>query len=185
MVASPVILAARLQDQVAETISDIKQAGVKLWVLTGDKMETAIAIGHSCSILSDATYNAIVDGTSPEAVREQLHQYMSYIVAAQLASEAFEQIALRSVNAPQQGASLFPCLHRASVHIHKSRYLGRSVGMQQCYHLTRADTPCKRALRGLLEQPCGDTLRGREQAEAEASESLTVLGHGLPSAPLS
>ncbi|PHJ18682.1 phospholipid-translocating p-type flippase subfamily protein, partial [Cystoisospora suis] len=85
----------KLQDQVAETISDIKQAGVKLWVLTGDKMETAIAIGHSCSILSDATYNAIVDGTSQEAVREQLHQYMSYIVAAQLASEAFEQIALR------------------------------------------------------------------------------------------
>ncbi|PFH38354.1 phospholipid-translocating P-type ATPase, flippase subfamily protein [Besnoitia besnoiti] len=87
----------KLQDEVAETISDIKQAGVKLWVLTGDKMETAIAIGHSCSILSEATYNAIVDGTSEEMVREQLHQYMSYIVAAQLASEAFEQIALKSM----------------------------------------------------------------------------------------
>nr|CEL78271.1 TPA: P-type ATPase, putative [Toxoplasma gondii VEG] len=87
----------KLQDQVAETISDIKQAGVKLWVLTGDKMETAIAIGHSCSILTDATYNAIVDGTSEEMVKEQLHQYMSYIVAAQLASEAFEQIALKSM----------------------------------------------------------------------------------------
>ncbi|CBZ55853.1 putative P-type ATPase [Neospora caninum Liverpool] len=87
----------KLQDQVAETISDIKQAGVKLWVLTGDKMETAIAIGHSCSILTDATYNAIVDGTSEAMVKEQLHQYMSYIVAAQLASEAFEQIALKSM----------------------------------------------------------------------------------------
>ena len=87
----------RLQDEVVETISDIKSAGVKVWVLTGDKLETAISIGHSCSILTDRTYNAIVDGKSEEAVREQLHQYMSYIVAAQLASDAFEMIALKSV----------------------------------------------------------------------------------------
>lgn len=80
-----------------ETISDIKAAGVKVWVLTGDKLETAISIGHSCSILTDRTYNAIVDSKTEEAVREQLHQYMSYIVAAQLASDAFEMVALKSV----------------------------------------------------------------------------------------
>lgn len=87
----------RLQDDVVETIADLKAAGVKVWVLTGDKLETAISIGHSCSVLTDRTYNAIVDGKTQEQVKEQLHQYMSYVVAAQLASEAFERIALKSV----------------------------------------------------------------------------------------
>jgi phospholipid-translocating ATPase len=32
----------RLQDGVPETIADLKKAGIKIWVATGDKMETAI-----------------------------------------------------------------------------------------------------------------------------------------------
>lgn len=32
----------RLQDGVPETIADLKEAGIKIWVLTGDKLETAI-----------------------------------------------------------------------------------------------------------------------------------------------
>lgn len=37
----------RLQDDVANTISLLKAAGIKIWVLTGDKIETAINIGYS------------------------------------------------------------------------------------------------------------------------------------------
>lgn len=32
----------RLQDGVPETIADLKLAGIKIWVATGDKLETAI-----------------------------------------------------------------------------------------------------------------------------------------------
>ena len=32
----------RLQDGVPETIADLKVAGIKVWVATGDKLETAI-----------------------------------------------------------------------------------------------------------------------------------------------
>jgi hypothetical protein len=32
----------RLQDGVPETIADLKKAGIKIWVATGDKLETAI-----------------------------------------------------------------------------------------------------------------------------------------------
>lgn len=32
----------RLQDGVPETIADLKAAGIKIWVATGDKLETAI-----------------------------------------------------------------------------------------------------------------------------------------------
>ncbi|KAK7205307.1 aminophospholipid-translocating P4-type ATPase [Myxozyma melibiosi] len=41
----------RLQDGVPDAISLLAEAGVKLWVLTGDKVETAINIGFSCNIL--------------------------------------------------------------------------------------------------------------------------------------
>ena len=41
----------RLQEDVAETISTIKKAGIKFWMLTGDKLETAINIGYSCQVL--------------------------------------------------------------------------------------------------------------------------------------
>lgn len=34
----------KLQDGVPDTIEDLKRAGIKLWVLTGDKLETAIGM---------------------------------------------------------------------------------------------------------------------------------------------
>jgi len=42
-------------------ISFIKEAGVKLWVLTGDKVETAINIGFSCALLNKETEIFLVD----------------------------------------------------------------------------------------------------------------------------
>lgn len=38
----------KLQDGVPDTIADLKRAGIKIWVLTGDKLETAIGM-HSSS----------------------------------------------------------------------------------------------------------------------------------------
>ena len=43
----------RLQDGVPDTIALLADAGIKLWVLTGDKVETAINIGFSCNLLSN------------------------------------------------------------------------------------------------------------------------------------
>ncbi|KAL6335373.1 hypothetical protein AAG906_029616 [Vitis piasezkii] len=41
----------KLQKGVPQCIDKLAQAGLKLWVLTGDKMETAINIGFACSLL--------------------------------------------------------------------------------------------------------------------------------------
>ncbi|XP_010262048.1 PREDICTED: probable phospholipid-transporting ATPase 4 isoform X2 [Nelumbo nucifera] len=41
----------KLQKGVPECIDKLAQAGLKIWVLTGDKMETAINIGYACSLL--------------------------------------------------------------------------------------------------------------------------------------
>jgi magnesium-transporting ATPase (P-type) len=46
------IVEDKLQDKVPETIRDLRMAGVKIWMLTGDKMNTAYNIGLSCNLIS-------------------------------------------------------------------------------------------------------------------------------------
>ncbi|ORX52482.1 phospholipid-translocating P-type ATPase [Hesseltinella vesiculosa] len=43
----------RLQDGVPDTIHTMQEAGIKVWVLTGDRQETAINIGYSCKLLNE------------------------------------------------------------------------------------------------------------------------------------
>ncbi|XP_017563788.1 probable phospholipid-transporting ATPase IM isoform X3 [Pygocentrus nattereri] len=43
----------KLQEGVPETISCLTLANIKIWVLTGDKLETAMNIGYSCNMLRD------------------------------------------------------------------------------------------------------------------------------------
>ncbi|KAJ3021203.1 UNVERIFIED_CONTAM: hypothetical protein HDU68_009759, partial [Siphonaria sp. JEL0065] len=43
----------KLQDGVPDTIHTLATAGIKLWVLTGDRQETAINIGFSCKLLTE------------------------------------------------------------------------------------------------------------------------------------
>jgi magnesium-transporting ATPase (P-type) len=40
----------------------MKKAGIKVWVLTGDKIETAINIGFSCQLLNDKMELYTIDG---------------------------------------------------------------------------------------------------------------------------
>lgn len=41
-----------LQDNVGETLFNFIDIGIKIWVLTGDKVGTAISIAHSCNLLT-------------------------------------------------------------------------------------------------------------------------------------
>ncbi|CAO0798073.1 unnamed protein product [Mucor circinelloides] len=43
----------KLQDGVPDTIHTLQQANIKVWVLTGDRQETAINIGYSCKLLTE------------------------------------------------------------------------------------------------------------------------------------
>lgn len=58
----------RLQQGVPDTINHIKRAGIKIWVLTGDKTETAINIGFSSSLLDEKKKICIIDGTTAQAL---------------------------------------------------------------------------------------------------------------------
>ena len=46
------IVEDKLQDLVPETIRDLRLANIKIWMLTGDKMNTAYNIGLSCNLIS-------------------------------------------------------------------------------------------------------------------------------------
>lgn len=39
-----------LQESVPETISKLKEAGIKTWILTGDKLETALYVARNCKL---------------------------------------------------------------------------------------------------------------------------------------
>ncbi|TMW56547.1 hypothetical protein Poli38472_006557 [Pythium oligandrum] len=43
----------KLQQGVPKTLSLLQETGIKVWTLTGDKMETAVNIGYACNLLSD------------------------------------------------------------------------------------------------------------------------------------
>lgn len=46
-----------LQDEVSETLKCIRNAGIVVWVLTGDKMQTAFNIAKSCGLLTPQMNN--------------------------------------------------------------------------------------------------------------------------------
>ncbi|XP_073321961.1 phospholipid-transporting ATPase ID-like [Pagrus major] len=63
----------KLQDGVPQTIEQLSKADIKIWVLTGDKQETAENIGYSCNLLREEMNDVfIVSGNSSEDVRQEL-----------------------------------------------------------------------------------------------------------------
>uniref|UniRef100_A0A672J8F1 Phospholipid-transporting ATPase n=1 Tax=Salarias fasciatus TaxID=181472 RepID=A0A672J8F1_SALFA len=60
----------KLQEGVPETIAVLSLANIKIWVLTGDKQETAVNIGYSCKMLTDdMTEVFIIGGHTVQSVR--------------------------------------------------------------------------------------------------------------------
>lgn len=51
----------KLQDGVPETIATLLSADINIWVLTGDKQETAINIGYSCKLLTHGMQHIILN----------------------------------------------------------------------------------------------------------------------------
>ncbi|KAK0417641.1 hypothetical protein QR680_013121 [Steinernema hermaphroditum] len=52
----------RLQENVEETISSLRRAGIQVWVLTGDKLETALNIARSCGLFGNDASTHQIDG---------------------------------------------------------------------------------------------------------------------------
>lgn len=60
----------KLQDGVGQCIERLSQAGIKLWVLTGDKIETAYNIGLSCKLLTNEMEIQIIEENVQNKIEE-------------------------------------------------------------------------------------------------------------------
>ncbi|XP_040903868.1 phospholipid-transporting ATPase IA isoform X4 [Toxotes jaculatrix] len=65
----------KLQDKVPETIETLMKADIKIWILTGDKQETAINIGHSCKLLTKNMGMLVINEDTLDGTREILSHH--------------------------------------------------------------------------------------------------------------
>ncbi|KAK4597252.1 hypothetical protein RGQ29_015005 [Quercus rubra] len=101
----------KLQNGVPSCIDKLARAGIKIWVLTGDKMETAINIGFACSLLRQGMKQIIINLETPqiqalekagdkaaitkaskENVRRQITEGKGQLTSSSRSSEAFALI---------------------------------------------------------------------------------------------
>lgn len=69
----------KLQDRVTDTITSIREAGIKFWMLTGDSMETAINVGFSCKLLDQGTQIFRIDQASKQDIMKYLTMVLKNI----------------------------------------------------------------------------------------------------------
>ncbi|KAG8198687.1 hypothetical protein JTE90_015512 [Oedothorax gibbosus] len=69
----------KLQEGVAETISSLRAAGITVWVLTGDKQETAVNIAYSCKLFSTDMEVITLNARSKETAEETMRFYLDQI----------------------------------------------------------------------------------------------------------
>jgi len=66
----------RLQDGVPEAIQRLREAGIVVWVLTGDKQETAINIAHSCRLFTNNMEVIKLNARSRDAAESAITLYL-------------------------------------------------------------------------------------------------------------
>ncbi|KAH6564529.1 hypothetical protein BASA60_010274 [Batrachochytrium salamandrivorans] len=66
----------RLQDRVPETIEYLLKTGIKLWLLTGDKQETAINIGMSSRLINTSMRIMILSASSARDAEVEMDKYI-------------------------------------------------------------------------------------------------------------
>ncbi|KAJ6690661.1 hypothetical protein OIU85_006870 [Salix viminalis] len=101
----------KLQKGVPEAIESLRTAGIKVWVLTGDKQETAISIGYSSKLLTNKMTQIIINsnsrqsyntGASSEAARSTVALIIDgtslvYILDSELEAQLFQLASTCSV----------------------------------------------------------------------------------------
>lgn len=71
----------KLQEGVPEAIETLHRAGIKLWILTGDKVQTAIEIGFSCNLLKNDMEIMILSADSADSARLQIEAGLNKIAS--------------------------------------------------------------------------------------------------------
>ncbi|CAD8067999.1 unnamed protein product [Paramecium sonneborni] len=64
----------KLQDDVGITMQKILNSGIKIWVLTGDKLETAINISYACNLLNDSQQKIVISADDQFEAQFKINQ---------------------------------------------------------------------------------------------------------------
>ena len=84
----------KLQDAVPQTIELLMAAGIRVWVLTGDKQETAINIGFACALLNhDMQLFTFDDSVSEQNVASKLEEF-NYLAKGNAVANAPSDLAV-------------------------------------------------------------------------------------------
>ncbi|KAG0186244.1 hypothetical protein DFQ28_008143 [Apophysomyces sp. BC1034] len=84
----------KLQDGVPDTIHTLQEAGIKVWVLTGDRQETAINIGYSCKLLNEEMSLIVCNEENHWETKNFLEGKLTEIKDAMNRGEDMEPLAL-------------------------------------------------------------------------------------------
>ncbi|KAI0064385.1 phospholipid-translocating P-type ATPase [Artomyces pyxidatus] len=71
----------KLQEGVPDAIEMLHQAGIKLWILTGDKVQTAIEIAFSCNLLKNDMEIMILSADNIDGARVQIEAGLNKIAS--------------------------------------------------------------------------------------------------------
>ncbi|CAG8451897.1 8946_t:CDS:10 [Scutellospora calospora] len=74
----------KLQEGVPDCIACLRKAGIKIWVLTGDKLETAINIGFAAQLLTKEMRLWIVKGSKKDMVAKQLNSVYAHLISGDI-----------------------------------------------------------------------------------------------------
>ncbi|XP_048348215.1 phospholipid-transporting ATPase VB isoform X2 [Sphaerodactylus townsendi] len=74
----------RLQDGVPDAIAAFREAGIQIWVLTGDKQETAVNIAYSCKLLDQRDTVFTINTESKETCESLLDITLEEVKKAQV-----------------------------------------------------------------------------------------------------
>ncbi|KAI1715096.1 cation transport ATPase (P-type) domain-containing protein [Ditylenchus destructor] len=100
----------KLQDGVPQCIAALAAANIKLWVLTGDKTETAINIGYSCHLLTEDMKEVfVIDAKEECEVECQLKDIRRRIDRAPTATPTTDYPPCYFTTFPTKQRSLFHC----------------------------------------------------------------------------
>ena len=84
----------KLQDGVPETIHTLQDAGIKIWMLTGDRQETAINIGMSCRLLSEDMNLLIINEETKEETRKNMIEKINALYEHEISEHERDTLAL-------------------------------------------------------------------------------------------
>ncbi|VBB25702.1 unnamed protein product, partial [Acanthocheilonema viteae] len=68
----------KLQKGVKATIEHLLEGGIIVWVLTGDKLETAQSIGYSCGLIDPLTPILVLGEKKPEETASKINLYLDH-----------------------------------------------------------------------------------------------------------